>query len=157
MKSIILYPDPSLKIPSEKVSVFQESLHSLLDDMREVITANNALGLAAPQIGIKCRVIIIKDLSGNLTELVNPEVIEKEGVQYEEEGCLSFPGIFSRVVRSEQVHIKYHDRDGVSKTALVYGKEAIEFEHELDHLNGVLLTDKVNRKERQRINKVLGV
>jgi len=113
----------------------------LLDDMLETMDANDGLGLAAPQVGVLRRIVVIR-VEDALFELINPEIIETEGEQRRNEGCLSVPGKSGTVIRPQRVAVKALNRQG--ETVTVEGTEllAVAFCHELDHLEGVLFTDK---------------
>src|SRR5207249_2437329 len=135
------YPDPVLMKPAEDVTVFDKELKQLVADMFESMYEAQGIGLAAPQIDIAKRLCII-DLSfkKNPAEkivLINPEIIEKEGKQHEEEGCLSLPEIREKVNRAFQVKVRAQDADG--KWFEIEGTELLSraFQHEIDHLNGI--------------------
>lgn len=142
MRNILRDDDPFLRKKSRAVTEFNERLHTLLDDMKETLAAANGAGLAAPQVGVLRRVVIV--LNGDkLIELINPEIIYTEGECIEPEGCLSIPGIYGTVKRPSFVKLRAQDRFG--NFFEVGGEEMIAraFCHETDHLNGILFTDKV--------------
>ena len=152
---IIKYPDPVLMKPAEDVTVFDKELKQLVADMFESMYEAQGIGLAAPQINIAKRLCII-DLSfkKNPAEkivLINPEIIEKEGKQHEEEGCLSLPEIREKVNRAFQVKVRAQDVDG--KWFEIEGTELLSraFQHEIDHLNGVLFIDHLSRLKRDLV------
>ena len=130
----------------KEVSVFDKKLAILLDDMYETMQKSDGVGLAAPQVGILKRVVVI-DVGDGKIELVNPEIIRAEGLQTGQEGCLSVPGVFGEVERPNDVTVRAQDRNGeffeISGTELL----ARAFCHEIDHLNGELFLDKVIRFE----------
>ncbi len=140
LRTIVLSDDELLKKRSKMVTAFNEKLWQLLDDMAETLEEANGVGLAAPQVGILRRVVII-DIGEGLIELINPEIVSAKGKQREVEGCLSCPGKWGFVERPEKVKVKAFDRFG--KPFKVEGTEllAIAMSHEIDHLNGVLFVD----------------
>lgn len=123
---------------------FDEKLHILLDDMYETMQSHDGVGLAAPQVGILKRAVVI-DVGNGKIELVNPEIIEESGEQTGSEGCLSVPGVFGEVTRPNVVTVKAQDRDG--KWFKITGKELLAraFCHEVEHLDGKLFLDRVIR------------
>jgi peptide deformylase len=154
IRLIVKDPDPVLRENAIQVTKFNSNLHKLLDDMADTMYDAPGVGLAAPQVGILKRVVVMDcgEEFGGLIELVNPEIIETSGEQLGPEGCLSIPGLQGDVNRPMNVKVKAQDRHGeeiiVEGTALL----ARCIMHEVDHLNGVLFTDiavKVYREEAQ--------
>jgi peptide deformylase len=152
---IVKYPDPVLQRPAEPVTEFDDALRKLVDDMFESMYDAKGIGLAAPQIGISKRITVI-DLSfkKNPEEkivLINPEIIHKEGKQYEEEGCLSLPDIREKVSRAEKVTVRAQDEHG--EWFEIDGDELLAraFQHEIDHLDGVLFIFRVSGLKRDLI------
>lgn len=133
--------DDILKKKSKPVKEVNDHIRELLNDMLETLRDHNGLGLAAPQVGILRRVVVI-DVEDQVLELINPEIIEQEGAQIRSEGCLSIPGKSGDVERPEYVKVKALDRNG--DEIVLEGREllAVAFCHEIDHLDGVLYTDK---------------
>ena len=123
---------------------FDEKLHILLDDMYETMQRRDGVGLAAPQVGILKRAVVI-DVGDGKIELINPEIVEESGEQTGSEGCLSVPGVFGEVTRPNVVTVKAQDRDG--KWFKITGKELLAraFCHEIEHLDGKLFLDRVIR------------
>ena len=123
---------------------FDEKLHILLDDMYETMQSRDGVGLAAPQVGILKRAVVI-DVGDGKIELINPEIVEESGEQTGSEGCLSVPGVFGEVTRPNVVTVKAQDRDG--KWFNITGKELLAraFCHEIEHLDGKLFLDRVIR------------
>ena len=123
---------------------FDEKLHILLDDMYETMQSRDGVGLAAPQVGILKRAVVI-DVGDGKIELINPEIVEESGEQTGSEGCLSVPGVFGEVTRPNVVTVKAQDRDG--KWFKITGKELLAraFCHEIEHLDGKLYLDRVIR------------
>ena len=136
--------DGILRKKSKEVKEITPSMLTLLDDMAETMYAADGVGLAAPQIGILKRIVVI-DVGDGIIELINPEIIETDGEQVCAEGCLSIPGISGEVKRPERVKVKALNRHG--EEIILEGEDllAVAFCHEIDHLNGVLFTDKVIR------------
>jgi peptide deformylase len=152
IRKIVQYPDPILKTKSKTVTKFHERLHKLLDDMAETMYDAPGVGLAAPQVGILKRVIVV-DIGEGLIEVVNPEIIEKSGEQiFPPEGCLSIPHLYGNVRRAFKIKVKGLDRYGQPIEMVVDDYLARVFQHELDHLNGVLFIDVAdevfNREEK---------
>jgi peptide deformylase len=149
---IVKFPDPILQRPTEPVTAFDDDLRRLVDDMFESMYVAHGIGLAAPQIGIPKRLTVI-DLSfqKNPEEkiaLINPEVIFKEGKIYEEEGCLSLPDIREKVARAAKVKIRAQDLEGKWFERDADDLLARAFQHEIDHLDGVLFIFRISALKR---------
>ncbi len=145
LRKIVTKEDPVLRKVSRKVEVFDKRLWDLLDDMKETLYKAEGAGLAAPQVGMLKRVVVI-DVGDGYIELINPEITEKsEEIQEEAEGCLSVPGEFGITRRPKWVIVKAQNREG--KWVIYKGEDlkARCFCHELDHLDGILYTDKAVR------------
>ncbi|MFD0713660.1 peptide deformylase [Paenibacillus sp. GCM10027626] len=142
IRLIVKDPDPVLREQAITVTKFNANLHKLLNDMAETMYDAQGVGLAAPQIGISKRVIVVDigDEQG-LVEMVNPEIVHREGEQIGPEGCLSIPNINGDVKRAQLIKVKGFDRDGQAFEMEAEGYLARAFQHEIDHLNGVLFTD----------------
>ena len=134
-----------LKKKSRPVDKINRRITTLLDDMRETLRNAGGIGLAAPQVGVLRRVAIIEIEDGELIELINPEIISKDGVQEEIEGCLSSPGKFAETVRPATVKVAYTNRNGEQKEKEATELLARAFCHEIDHLDGVLCFDNARR------------
>jgi peptide deformylase len=152
---IVKYPEPVLSQPGEPVTEFDADLKKLVDDMFETMYASQGIGLAAPQVGVSKRVTIIdlsqaKDPAQKLV-LVNPEITFREGKQYEEEGCLSFPEIREKVQRAAKVKIRAQDLKG--KWFEMDGEELLSraFQHEIDHLDGMLFIFRMSSLKRDLV------
>ncbi|MBE6797667.1 MAG: peptide deformylase [Ruminococcaceae bacterium] len=141
IRNILKYGDETLRKVSRSVLKFDERLAQTLDDMRDTMYAADGCGLAAPQIGVLRRYCIV-DVGDGLIELVNPVIIEKSGVQNEDEGCLSIPGNYKTTVRPMRVTVRAQDRFGNTFTVSGEGLKARAFCHEIDHLDGVLFIDR---------------
>lgn len=144
IRNVVKEGDEVLRKTARPVTDFNERLHILLDDMAETMYKENGCGLAANQVGILRRVVVI-DTGEGLIELVNPEIIKKSGSQQEVEGCLSCPGEYGITKRPMKVTVKAFDRFGNEKIYEGEGLLARAFCHELDHLDGVLYKDNVIR------------
>jgi peptide deformylase len=149
---IVLYPDPVLQRPATPITEFDDALRAFVDDMFESMYAAQGIGLAAPQVGVSKRLTVI-DLSFNKTPadklvLINPEIIVREGKQYAEEGCLSLPEIREKVHRAAKVTVRAQDAHGkwFEKNAEELLSRA--FQHEIDHLDGVLFISRVSALKR---------
>ena len=114
LRTICVYPDPVLREETASVTEFDEELKTLVGDMFDTMYANDGIGLAAPQVGVAKRIVVI-DYHGDKFVLVNPEVVEAEGSVINEEGCLSFPGIYEKVASPEKLTVVYQDENGVSQ------------------------------------------
>ncbi|NLG89096.1 MAG: peptide deformylase [Clostridiaceae bacterium] len=136
--------DEILRKKCKPVSKIDKKLHELIDDMIETMYSVNGVGLAAPQVGILKRVVVI-DIGEGPMALINPEIISESGEQIEVEGCLSIPGIWGEVKRPAQIVVKALDRDGKSLRIEGTGMLARVLSHETDHLEGILFEDKVIR------------
>ena len=145
---ILQFGDELLRQKSEEVTEFNEELWALLVDMADTMVEAGGVGLAAPQVGVLKRVVVIDtDDKYGLMELVNPVIVAIKGKQHEPEGCLSYPGKSGYVVRPAKVKIKAQDRYGRKKVYVGSGLLARAFCHETDHLNGILYSDKVDEWE----------
>ena len=145
IRQIVTSEDPILRKTSRKVEKFDEKLCALLDDMNETLKKAEGAGLAAVQVGILRRVVLV-DVGDGLLELINPEIIETKGEIEDTEGCLSVPGEWGLVKRPEYVKIKAQDRRGVWRRYEGTGLKARCFCHEIAHLAGIIYTDKVIKK-----------
>jgi len=152
---IVKYPEPVLSQPGEPVTEFNGELKKLADDMFETMYSAQGIGLAAPQVAVSKRVTVIDLSQGKDPEqklvLVNPEVIFREGKQYEEEGCLSFPEIREKVQRAAKVKIRAQDLKG--KWFEMDGEELLSraFQHEIDHLDGMLFIFRMSSLKRDLV------
>ncbi|MDR3309959.1 MAG: peptide deformylase [Oscillospiraceae bacterium] len=152
LRTILNDSDPSLRKKSRPVTDFDARLHRLLDDMRETLIDSGGVGLAAPQVGVLRRAVLVADTTREdlpyaeqIIELINPEIAASSGEQTGSEGCLSIPGTFGIVTRPKLVKIRAQDRDGKEFEVWGAGLTARAFCHETDHLNGVLFTDLAER------------
>ena len=145
LRKILTQGDPTLNKKSRPVERFDERLHILLDDMKETLAAANGAGLAAPQVGILRRVVVVVDADDHMVELVNPELVYTEGEQTGLEGCLSVPGKYGLVTRPYKARIRAQDRNGQSFE--LDGEEIVArcFCHELEHVDGHLFVEHTDR------------
>lgn len=141
LREIRLDGDPLLRKTSKEVTEINERIKTLLDDMVETMIHANGVGLAAPQVGILRRVIVV-DIGDGPLKVINPVIVEEDGKLTDIEGCLSVPGLSGRVERPETIKVKFIDENGVGKLIQAQGLMARVFCHEIDHLDGILYTDK---------------
>lgn len=154
---IINYPDPRLKKLSADVTAFDENLQALADRMLVLMRAAKGVGLAAPQVGVNQRLFVMNH-SGEVGDdrvYVNPKLTLLDGEDVSEEGCLSLPDIRIDVIRSDQVHIDAQDLDGNPISIERDGFEARVWQHEVDHLLGILLTDRMSFTDKMKYRKRL--
>ena len=150
-RNILTKEEPGLYKHCRPVTDFNPRLHQLLDDMRDTLSQENGVGLAAPQVGVLRRAVIVLETNvpegedEYIIELVNPEIIESDGEQYGAEGCLSVPGEYGLVRRPMHVKVRAQDRNGESFEVEGEGLTARCFCHEIDHLNGIVFTSKCER------------
>ncbi len=130
-----------LREKAQRVTKLGRNIIKLLDNMRDTMYANKGVGLAAPQIGISKRVIVV-DIGEGLVELINPEILVAAGEETGTEGCLSIPGVVGEVTRSAWIRVKGLNRKGSETEIEAEGFFARALQHEIDHLNGILFTDK---------------
>lgn len=149
---IYLYPAPILREETQAVTEFDEDLRKLVEDMFETMYAADGVGLAAPQVGVSKKIIVV-DYHGERRVLINPEMSGEGPLTANEEGCLSFPGIYETVNSPEYFHLKYRDEHGEMHEECIEGFLACVFSHEMDHLKGRLLIDRVSPLKRQFLKK----
>jgi peptide deformylase len=154
---ILEFPDPRLRTKATLVEVVDDALRVLIDDMFETMYDAPGIGLAATQVDVHKR-LLVTDVSPDKTEplvLVNPEILEKDGVTVTDEGCLSVPGYYEEVERAEHIRVRFLDRDGAETEMEADGLLAVCIQHEIDHLDGKLFVDDLSEAKRQRIRKKL--
>jgi len=157
---IITAPDPRLKVVSEPVDAETDDIRKLMDDMLETMYAAPGIGLAAPQVGVTRRIVVIDtardDEESAPLRLANPEVIwSSEETKVYDEGCLSVPDYYSDVERPDRVIVRFLDYDGVQQEMEVDGLTAVCVQHEIDHLDGILFVDHISRDKREVILRKL--
>ncbi|HEX9811038.1 MAG TPA: peptide deformylase [Burkholderiales bacterium] len=157
LRQILHYPDPRLRRKAETVAEVTDEVRALIADMTETMYEAPGVGLAAIQIGVAQRVVVIdvSETRDQLRVFVNPEIAAAEGKQELEEGCLSVPGIFEPVARAEHVRVRALDRDGKAFELDASGFLASCIQHEIDHLDGKVFVDHLSRLKQQRIRKKL--
>lgn len=147
------YPDKVLRLKAEPVKTIDNSIIRLIDDMVETMYAAPGVGLAAPQVGVSLRVIVIditvREKGSGLIVLINPEVLSIKGEIEEEEGCLSVPDYRAEIKRAEMITVRGLDRNGKEITVSGKGLLARALQHEIDHLNGILIIDRVSPIKRE--------
>ncbi len=155
--TILVFPDPRLRKIASPVDVVDDALRGLIDDMFETMYDAPGIGLAATQVDVHRR-LLVADVSANSNEphaLINPVILEKDGVTVSEEGCLSVPGYYEEVERAEHIRVRYQDRSGTEIETEMDGTLAICVQHEVDHLDGKLFVDYLSEAKRSRIRKRL--
>jgi len=155
--TIVKYPDARLREVSTPVESVDADLHPLTEKMFELMTAAQGVGLAAPQVGVTVRLFIISRQLESVEHhvYINPEILSVAGRQKEDEGCLSIPGITSKIARSAVVDIRATDLDGRSFEQRAEGLIARAFQHEMDHLNGRLIIDRMSTVARLANRKTI--
>ncbi|MGB8327968.1 MAG: peptide deformylase [Steroidobacteraceae bacterium] len=155
--SIIEYPDPRLRTRASPVTEFDAELGRLIDDMFATMYAAPGIGLAATQVNVHKRLIVI-DLSQEPKDpqvFINPQILAREGVATMEEGCLSVPGIFDEIERAANIRVRAQDRSGAVFERDLDGMLAVCLQHEMDHLEGRLFVDYLSDVKRERIRRKL--
>lgn len=154
---ILEFPDPRLRTRAEPVVEVDAALRRLIDDMFETMYAAPGIGLAATQVNVHRRLLVI-DVSEARKEplaLINPEILTRDGIEETEEGCLSVPGIYDKVTRAERIRVRALNRDGKQVEFDADGLLAVCIQHEIDHLDGKLFVDYLSELKRTRIRKKL--
>jgi peptide deformylase len=157
LRTILEYPDPRLRTRAQPVTRFDADLEALTADLLETMYAAPGIGLAATQIDVHLRVIVI-DLSAEHDQplvLINPQILSREGEASTEEGCLSVPGIFDEVRRAAKIRLRFQDVRGEVLERDYGDIEAVCIQHEMDHLEGKLFVDYLSDLKRERIRKKL--
>ncbi|MFZ0486459.1 MAG: peptide deformylase [Arenicellales bacterium] len=154
---ILVYPDQRLRQVAEPVDIFDRDLRRLIDDMAETMYQAPGIGLAAVQVDVPKRVVVmdISEQRNELREFVNPRVVDKQGSTESEEGCLSVPDVYAPVTRAERVVVAAQDRNGEPFSLEAEGLLAVCIQHEIDHLDGKVFVDYLSRMKRERIKKRL--
>ena len=156
--TILEYPDPRLRTRAAPVTVFDSALSRLIDDMFETMYAAPGIGLAASQVNVHQRLLVI-DVSENHDAprvFINPELLSKEGAAVVgEEGCLSVPNIFDKVERAQKIRVRSQDRNGAVVEEELEGLLAVCLQHEMDHLDGKLFVDYLSPLKREKVRKKL--
>ena len=158
--TLITYPDKRLKNSSKEVTAFDKNLHSLLDGMYKIMMKSNGIGLAAIQVAVEKRVLLLNlpDQEGeqskeNLLEIINPKIVKKNGTILYQEGCLSVPGFYEDIERFEEITLEYQNRIGETFVIDAEGLFAVAIQHEMDHLEGKLFIEKLSYSKRKKFEK----
>ena len=155
--TILEFPDPRLRTRAKPVESVDDELRTLIDDMFETMYDAPGIGLAATQVDVHRR-LLVTDVTSDRSDphvLINPEIVEKDGVTVTEEGCLSVPGYYEEVKRAEHIRVRFLDRDGNEQEMEAEGLLAVCIQHEMDHLEGKLFVDYLSEAKRMRIRKKL--
>ncbi|MBD8881759.1 MULTISPECIES: peptide deformylase [Rhodanobacter] len=155
--TILEFPDPRLRTKAAPVTVFDAQLKRFVADMFETMYAANGVGLAATQVDVHQRVLVI-DMSDERDQplvLINAEIVEQDGAQVYQEGCLSFPGVYADVTRALKVKVKAQDADGKEFFYEAEGPQAVAVQHEMDHLAGKVFVDYLSPLKRSLLLKRL--
>jgi peptide deformylase len=152
---ILIYPDPRLHTEARTVESIDKRIQTLIVDMSETMYAAPGIGLAAPQVNVTERIIVIdiSDSKDSLLVMINPEIINTEGCTELEEGCLSVPGIYAQVSRGEKIRVQALDKDGKPFELTAEGLLGVCIQHEIDHLDGKVFVDYLSRMKQDRIKK----
>jgi peptide deformylase len=154
---ILEFPDTRLRTVAKPVEAFDAQLGQLVEDMIETMYAAVGIGLAATQINVHKRLLVL-DVSENQDQprvYINPQILEREGSETCEEGCLSVPGIYAEVERAEKIRVAAHDLDGISFTEELDGMHSVCLQHEMDHLEGKLFVDYLSPLKQRMVRKKL--
>jgi peptide deformylase len=153
--TILHFPDERLRTRAQPVAEVNDTTRQLIDDMLETMYANHGIGLAATQVNVHQR-LLVADISEGHNQplaLINPEITQREGEEQQEEGCLSVPGVYDKVVRAERIVVKALDRQGEPIELAADGLLAVCIQHEMDHLEGKLFIDRLSNLKRDRLIK----
>ena len=147
------YPDPVLRKKTVKVTAFDEELAKLIEDMADTMYDAPGIGLAAPQVGKSIKLIVVDttvqlDGEKEYMSMVNPEIIAHEGLQLDEEGCLSVPELTANVKRYKRITVSFHNQEGHTQELSTEGRFSVVLQHEIDHLNGILFLDHLSSLKR---------
>lgn len=157
IRKIYKYPEPVLRQKAKTIESFDDDLKTLTEDMAETMYDAPGIGLAAPQIGESIRLIVVdiskKEEEQEYMTLVNPEIIEKEGEQIDEEGCLSVAELTSKVKRFKKIRVRYQDLSGKEFELETEDRFAVVLQHEIDHLNGILFLDHLSSLKKNLYKK----
>lgn len=158
IKKIFEYPDPVLRRKTEIITSFDQNLAKLIEDMAETMYDAPGIGLAAPQVGQSIKLIVVdisqdEDSEKKYMPMINPKIINHEGEQLDEEGCLSVPELTANVKRFKSVTVSYQDPEGNNKKIFAEDRFAVVLQHEIDHLNRVLFLDHLSSLKRNLYKK----
>ena len=157
IRPILVFPDPRLREVAKPVAAVDAEMLELVEDMAETMYDAPGIGLAATQLGIPKRICVIdvagEDEPSDLRVFINPEILERDGQQTLEEGCLSFPGVHEEIKRAARVKVRALGRDGQPFELQAEGLLGAAIQHEIDHLDGVLIIDKLNAAKRRLVSR----
>ena len=154
---ILRFPDPRLRKVAARVDKIDDGIRRLAHDMAETMYEAPGIGLAATQVDVHARVIVVdaSETRDQLLTLINPEILQQDGLQVCEEGCLSVPGVYDKVERAEHVFVRYQDLDGAEQTVDATGLLAVCLQHEIDHLQGRVFVEHLSQLKQLRIRNKL--
>ena len=154
---ILRFPDPRLRKVAARVDKIDDGIRRLARDMAETMYEAPGIGLAATQVDVRARVIVVdaSETRDQLLTLINPEILQQDGLQVCEEGCLSVPGVYDKVERAEHVVVRYQDLDGAEQTVDATGLLAVCLQHEIDHLQGRVFVEHLSQLKQLRIRNKL--
>ena len=157
---VLIYPDPILRRGGQPITAFDQDLKALADRMMEAMYEEGGVGLAAPQVGIEKKLLVLnpsgsRDDRAGERVLCNPKIVRKKKWEFGEEGCLSFPGIQAEVERSVEITVAYQDLEGAEQQLKCDGWLARIVQHEIDHLEGVFFVDRLTATEKLRVKQQL--
>jgi peptide deformylase len=159
VRPVRIYGDPVLRVKAADVAAFDDSLRTLVADLFETMKAYRGVGLAAPQVGVAQRVFVVELAVDETTRerlaVINPVLDRREGKETAEEGCLSMPGIYEDVVRAQRLRLRARDENGQPIERQIEGYLARAIQHEADHLDGILFTDRLSPLRRQFLRRDL--
>ena len=160
MMEVLKYPDPLLRRNGRDITEFDDSLHATIEQLLETMYQYRGVGLAAPQVGLDLNLLVLNptgaaDDAADEHVLINPKIKSRKKLEYGEEGCLSFPGIYAEVERHRDIVVEYQDANGEQHDEKLDGFLARIVLHEMDHLNGVLFVDRLAPAERIRVRSKL--
>ncbi len=150
VRDIVLYPDDPLTKVSAPLDIIEPDVPSLVTDMFDTMDTYDGIGLSAPQVGVAKRITVMRDPeNGKRICLINPEISDMEGTEYAEEGCLSLPHLFADVPRAVRIHVRAQDVDGKALDFVAHDWLARVIQHETDHLNGIVMLDRLDILSRE--------
>lgn len=160
MMEVLKYPDPLLRRSGKDIAEFDDSLSATVENLLETMYQYHGVGLAAPQVGLALNLLVLNptgtaDEADDQRVLINPKIKSRKKLEYGEEGCLSFPGIYAEVERHRNIVVEYQDLTGAHKEEKLEGFLARIVLHEMDHLQGVLFVDRLSPAERIRVRSKL--
>jgi peptide deformylase len=155
--NVLQFPDVKLRNQAQPVTAFDSTIIKYVEDMFETMYEQNAIGLASIQVSIPLNIIVIdvSDLKDSPLCIINPEIIQSEGIQEEFEGCLSFPGVFDKIERAMTIRLRAQDQHGKTFEIDADGLLSNCIQHEMDHLNGILFIDHLSRLKQDRLRRKL--